>query len=206
MVLNYKVTGWADIEFMTRTLFLKVINDNFLPDVIVGVARGGWIPARLLSDLFERKKKHTILASMKVEFYSGIGLTRERPIISQDLSYPSIQGKKILVVDDIADTGKSLETVVDFLNFKGPEIIKIATLFYKEKSIVKPDYFMETTESWIVFPHEYFEFLALKVQEENLWDKDKDELIKYFTGLGMSFETVTFYLDNLLDAKRDATG
>lgn len=193
------MTNWADIEFMTHELFLKVINDNFLPDVVVGVARGGWIPARLLSDLFERKKKHTVLASMKVEFYAGIGKTRDRPIISQDLSYPSIQGKKILVVDDIADTGKSLETVADFLSFKGPEIIKIATLFYKETSIIEPDYFMETTEAWIVFPHEYFEFLELKIQEENLWDKEKGELLEYFTELGMPFETVTFYLDNLFN-------
>ncbi|MHA1168104.1 MAG: phosphoribosyltransferase [Candidatus Hodarchaeales archaeon] len=195
--LSYEVINWNEVQSLSRDMFNKIIADGFLPDVIVGVARGGWIPARLLSDLFERKQ-HTILASMKVEFYSGLGKRRSRPIISQDLSYPSIQGKKILVVDDIADTGKSLETVVDFLEFKGPSVIKIATLFFKERSVVVPDFYEVVTDSWIVFPHEYFEFIDLKMKEENLDKNDKNGLIKYFTSLGISLETISFYIDHLM--------
>lgn len=75
-------------------------------DVIVGVARGGWSPTRIMSDLLENPE----LANVKAEFYLGVAKTKSEPVITQPVSV-SVRGKKVLIVDDVVDTGKSLRLV-----------------------------------------------------------------------------------------------
>ncbi|HID17592.1 TPA: phosphoribosyltransferase, partial [Candidatus Bathyarchaeota archaeon] len=99
------------------------IKGRFSPDVIVGIARGGWIPARILSDLLENPN----VASVRVEFYVDVGKTAETPRITQGVSVP-LEGKKVLVVDDVADTGKSLRAVLRYLEELGAKEVKAATL------------------------------------------------------------------------------
>ncbi|MEM1753752.1 MAG: phosphoribosyltransferase family protein, partial [Candidatus Methanomethylicaceae archaeon] len=88
--------NWRDIQFLTLNLAHKIIESNFIPDIIVGVARGGWVTARLLSDLLNVKN----LASMKIEFYKSIGKRNGKPVITQPIS-ESPYGKSVLIVDDV---------------------------------------------------------------------------------------------------------
>jgi len=76
---------------------------GYNPQVIVGVSRGGWPPARVMSDLLENPN----LANMRVEFYKNIGVTAKRPKISQPVT-SEVSGKRVLVVDDVSDSGHSL--------------------------------------------------------------------------------------------------
>ena len=122
---------------------------KFRPDIIVGVSRGGWPPARVLSDLLGNSN----LASVRAEFYMGIEETKGEPILSQPVS-AEVANKRVLVVDEVADTGKSLNLVKKHLIEQGAKEVKIATIYYKQCSIIRPDYYEKETNHWIVFPWE----------------------------------------------------
>ncbi len=122
---------------------------RFRPDIIVGVSRGGWPPARILSDLLENPE----LANVKTEFYLDVAKTKRKPVITQPVSV-AVHGKRILVVDDIADTGKSLRLVRSHLKEQSAADVKIATIYYKPWSVVKPDWYERETKHWVVFPWE----------------------------------------------------
>ncbi|MCW4034381.1 MAG: phosphoribosyltransferase [Candidatus Bathyarchaeota archaeon] len=141
--------SWDQIYSLTLNLAEKIKNSNFVPDTIVGVSRGGWVPARILSDLLENSN----ITNVATEFYVGIAQTKQEPTITQPISI-SVKGKKVLVVDDIADTGKSLKHVTAHLAEHGASEVKVATIYYKPLSIVLPDYYEKQTSSWVVFPWE----------------------------------------------------
>jgi hypoxanthine phosphoribosyltransferase len=139
----------------------KIRKSGFKPDIIVGVMRGGWIPARILSDLLEIPD----LATVRVEFYLGVAETLKEPALTQDVS-AEVSGKKALVVDDVADTGKSLQLVKEHLLRRGAAEVRIATLYYKPFSAAKPDYYEKETRRWVVFPWELKE-TARKIVEKH---------------------------------------
>ncbi|MGE0207493.1 MAG: phosphoribosyltransferase, partial [Candidatus Babeliales bacterium] len=63
--------------------------------------------------------------------------------------------KYILIVDDLVDTGETMKFLIEALKDSLPKTtIKIATLYYKPTSCIKPDYYIEETTNWIVFPWE----------------------------------------------------
>lgn len=157
---SYEVPTWDLLYELCVELADRIRESGFKPDLIIGVARGGWIPARLLSDFLENPN----VASVKVEFYVDIGRTSSQPIITQPCSAP-VQGKRILLVDDVADSGRSLSLVKESLLQQHAEEIRVACLYYKPWSILKPDYYIKETTSWIIFPHE------VKETARKLWKR-----------------------------------
>ncbi len=127
---------------------------------IVGVSRGGWAPARILSDLLENART----ANIRIEFYTGLGKTRSKPIVTQPIS-DKIAGKNALVVDDVSDTGESLKVALEHLLKMGAASVKTVTIYFKPHSILKPDYFAESTSDWIIFPWERLEATRLLIDE-----------------------------------------
>jgi hypoxanthine phosphoribosyltransferase len=125
---------------------------DFRPEMIVGLSRGGLVPARIMSDLLGVDD----VGILGVKFYKAMGKATDFPKITQELAM-DIGGKRILVVDDVADTGRSLVVAKDYLQRKGAGEIKIATIHYKPNSIFKPDYFVASTSAWIVYPWERHE-------------------------------------------------
>src|SRR5438128_10511179 len=117
---------------MLLDLALQIRRDHFRPEVIVGISRGGWPPARVMSDLLENPN----LANMRVEFYKNIGVTAKRPKISQPVT-SEVSGKRVLVVDDVSDSGHSLRVASKHLARKGAREIKVCTLYLKPKSVFK---------------------------------------------------------------------
>lgn len=146
---EFEIPSWEGMYESLLELARKIRKAGFKPDIVVGVARGGWPVARVMSDLLENPE----VANVKAEFYLGVAETRKEPVITQPVS-TSVRSKKILVVDDVADTGKSLALVKDHLKEQGADVVKIATIYYKPWSILKPDWFERQTERWIVFPWE----------------------------------------------------
>ncbi|MFZ0966269.1 MAG: phosphoribosyltransferase, partial [Candidatus Bathyarchaeia archaeon] len=147
--LEFEVPKWNQIYEMLLNLAEKIRKNNFKPDIIVGVSRGGWPPARVMSDLLDNPN----LANVRAEFYLGVAETKGEPTLTQPVSM-TIAGKKVLVVDEVADTGKSLKLVKEHIIEKGATEVKIVTVYYKPWSIVKPDYYGKETSKWIVFPWE----------------------------------------------------
>ena len=120
---------------------------GWFPDLIVGVARGGLIPAGAIGYAIGVKA----MGAINVEFYTDIGQTLDEPIIlSPQLDTDSLKGKKVLVVDDVADSGKTLDLVVNFLEETADEV-RSAVVYTKPKTIFEPDYSWKKTDKWINF-------------------------------------------------------
>ncbi|MEM2735717.1 MAG: phosphoribosyltransferase, partial [Candidatus Bathyarchaeia archaeon] len=106
--MGFLVLSWDEVYDLCIRLADKIRGSGFSPDVIVGIARGGWIPARVLSDLLDNPN----VMNMRIQFYIDIGKTDKKPTIVQPLD-ESIRGKAILIVDDVADTGSSLRVAIE---------------------------------------------------------------------------------------------
>jgi hypoxanthine phosphoribosyltransferase len=157
---EFEVPTWNQIYAMLLSQAEKIRQSCFKPNVIVGVTRGGLIPTRVLSDLLEIPN----LATVGVEFYVGVAETRDAPVLTQPVS-ADVEGKKTLLVDDVADTGKSLRLAREHLRQQGATEIRVATVYYKPFSMVKPDYYEKETRRWVVFPWETKEALVKIVEK-----------------------------------------
>jgi len=140
----------------------KIHKNRYQPDIIVGIARGGIIPASILTDLL----KTQITTTIRIEFYLDIAQPNIQPTLKQPLTVP-VNGKKILIVDDISDSGQSLKIAKQHLTEKGATEIKIATLYTKTTTQIPPDYVEKTTNNWVVFPWEIKETLQSILQKHN---------------------------------------
>jgi len=172
----------------------KIRKDHFKPDVIVGVSRGGWPPARVLSDLLENPN----LANVKVEFYVGVAETKGEPVLTQPVSV-KVAGKKVLVVDEVADTGKSLQLIREHLKAEGASDVRIATVYLKPWSIVKPDYYAKETSRWIVFPWEVKETIRKLVQKCGEKGKPFEAEMKKLVEAGLPKRLVKRFLKEILE-------
>ncbi len=156
---EFEVPTWTQVYSMLLRQSERICSSGFRPDVIVGVSRGGWVPARVLSDLLDNPN----LANLKVEYYLGIGETKESPLLTQLLSV-DVAGKRVLVVDEVADHGKSLKLATTHVGDRGAIEVKTATLYCKPWTTLKPDYCEKRTRRWIVFPWEIREVIKLICQ------------------------------------------
>lgn len=143
-----EILSWADVGPATRELAEAINDDGFQPDVILAIARGGLIVAASLGYALGVKNTWT----MNVEFYRGVDERLDLPIILPPVpEFVDLEDARILIADDVADTGATLALVKDFC---GPRVgqTRTATLYEKPRSVVKCDYVWRQTDRWIVFP------------------------------------------------------
>lgn len=147
------VEGWAD------RVAEKVRGAGRIPDTIVGLSRGGWVPGRLLCD---RLGVHRLL-SLRARHW-GVTATPDGKAELADGLSGDVGGEKVLVVDDITDTGESLTLAVDHVRERRPSQLESAALLHINHSKFVPTYFGEeidrTAWVWVVFPWNYWEDLA----------------------------------------------
>ncbi|MDO9397656.1 MAG: phosphoribosyltransferase [Herbiconiux sp.] len=143
-----EVLTYSDFGEATRSLAEEIAASGFVPDFVIAIARGGLIPGGALAYALGVKS----CGSLNVEFYSDIEETLPEPIILPPLldNEPLI-GKNVLLVDDVADSGRTLALVVELLE-KVDITVKSATLYIKPRSVIAPDFHWKTTDKWIVFP------------------------------------------------------
>jgi hypoxanthine phosphoribosyltransferase len=173
---KFEVPTWNKIYDMLFSQAEKIRQSGFKPDVIVGITKGGWVPARVLSDLLEIPD----LVTVRVEFYLGVAETRNEPVLTQGVS-AAVTGKKALIVDDVADTGKSLQLARERVLQQGATEVRIATVYRKPWSLIKPDYYETETSCWIVFPWETKETIRKIVEkhrDKNAIDMETAKLVK----------------------------
>ena len=140
--LTWEVFGEA-----SRYLSQQIVESGWFPDLIVGVARGGLIPAGAIGYAIGVKE----MGAINVEFYTDIGQTLPEPILlDPQLDTDSLQDKKVLVVDDVADSGKTLDLVVNLLEQTASEV-KSAVIYTKPTTIFEPDFSWKKTDQWINF-------------------------------------------------------
>lgn len=148
--------SWEEQYRLARTLALEIRSSGYRPDLVIAIGRGGYIPARILCDLLSIPR----LTSVKVEHWGMPAEKEDRAIIRFPLC-TTIQGEKVLVVDDVTDTGESMEVVVEYVQGLGPAEVRTAVLQHKEVSHFHPDYLAEVCPvwQWIVYPWAFHEDL-----------------------------------------------
>lgn len=192
--IEFEVPTWNQIYDMLLQLAEKIRENGFKPNVIVGVSRGGWPPARVLSDLMDNPN----LANVRAEFYLGVAETKGEPTLTQPVSV-TVAGKKVLVVDEVADTGKSLKLVKEHLIEQGAREVKIATVYYKPWSVVTPDYYEKETSCWIVFPWEIKETVRKIVKKCREKAKSVEEETAKLVKAGIPAELVERFLKEITE-------
>jgi hypoxanthine phosphoribosyltransferase len=190
--LEFEIPSWNQIYGSLLNLSEAVRKSGFEADLIVGVSRGGWIPARIMSDLLGNLN----LANVTAEFYVGVAETRQEPSITQPVS-ASVDGKKVLVVDDLADTGKSLKLVTSHLKSQGASEVKIAIIYYKPWSITVPDYYEKETRRWIVFPWEQKETVKKIVEKFMDAGRTVEEAKEKLISSGLNREHVELFIKEI---------
>jgi hypoxanthine phosphoribosyltransferase len=146
----------ADLEVLTWPLYAEgakalakiVVADGYRPDLILAIARGGLLIAGSMSYALAVKNLHV----MNVEYYTGVNERLEFPVIlPPPLNLVDLAAARLLVVDDVADTGHTLALVRDFCL---PQVaqVRCAVLYQKPQSIVDCEYVWRRTDRWIDFP------------------------------------------------------
>lgn len=143
-----EVLTWSGFGEASRELAALVAESGYQPGIILGIARGGLIPAATIAYALDVKN----VFMMSVEFYAGVDERLDFPVMLPPLlSAVDIAGARVLVVDDVADTGGTLKLVNDFCSEHVNEV-RCAVLYEKPRSVVKCEYVWRRTDRWVTFP------------------------------------------------------
>tara|TARA_B100000965_G_scaffold316365_1_gene276690 strand:- start:306 stop:830 length:525 start_codon:yes stop_codon:yes gene_type:complete len=161
------IVSWDEYNKTVEKLAIQIHESRYEPTILIGIMRGAAPMIDVLSRIFKLK-----CAYLAVESYSGKGVEDEQGDIVFSREMSSIapnMGGKILLCDDLSDTGITFNKSIDWLKRYGPiknkiEDIKTATLFKKKKSIFEPDYCAVKLPDnpWIVQPFEIYEELKIE--------------------------------------------
>ena len=175
MEFKARLVTWDDIETWCEEINSKMLKDG-VPHAIIGLSRGGLVPARILSDMILVKNLYAI----KTEHW-GLTATVDG---KADLKYGlnvSIEGKNVLLVDDITDTGQSMELAYDYIKTLNPKSVKTSTMLHIGHSSFVPDYFAQFVTdkewTWFIFPWNVYEDITNLSSKINM-DQDSVDTIK----------------------------
>jgi len=159
--------SWNELHENIREMANKIKGDDFRPDMVIALSRGGFVPARVICDLMIIKD----LVSVKVDHW-GVTAAKNG---KAHLRYPidvDLTGKRVLIVDDITDSGESMELAKDFVKKLNPKEVKTASIFHFRHSKFIPDYYSKELINWVwvMWPWNYIEDMCNitpKVLDEN---------------------------------------
>ena len=143
-----EILGWEQFGEASRELAKMVADDGYEPEMILSIARGGLCIGGALGYALAVKNTYT----MNVECYTGVDERLEVPrILPPAPDFVDLGQAKLLIVDDVADTGHTLKSVHDFCAGKVGEV-RTAVIYEKSHSVVQCDYVWKRTDLWINFP------------------------------------------------------
>ncbi len=147
---------WDDIDRWADALAGKISAAGRSPETIVGLTRGGWVPSRLLADRLGVKH----LAALRAQHWGVTATQTGKAEITEKLTSP-VDGRSVLVVDDITDTGESLRLAVEHVRATGPRQVESAAFLHITHSKYVPTYYAEEVPkerwAWFIFPWNYWE-------------------------------------------------
>lgn len=153
-----RLATWADADRWADVLAERVRASGRSPETLVALTRGGWVPARLLADRLGIRR----LVAVRAQHWGVTATPSGKAEITEELN-GSIDGQDVLVVDDITDTGQSLELATGHVKERGAARVESATFLHITHSKFLPTYFAEEIPReawvWVVFPWNYWEDL-----------------------------------------------
>jgi len=156
-----EVMSWDRFQRLAQETARKIAESGYETDFMVGLARGGWVLSRVLCDYLGVKD----LVSLKVEHW-GVTAT---PDGKARIKYPfdvDLTGRRVLVVDDITDTGESMIVAMDYVKTLNPLEVRTASLQHITGSTFTPDFYGEEISwRWVIFPWNYVEDMCNIIQK-----------------------------------------
>lgn len=172
MAIDYLPVAWNDYHHLATTLADRIRTDKLKIDEIVAISRGGLTLGHILTDLLS-----VPISTFTIQSYTDIR-TQGEVKITKPLTTP-IEGKHVLLVDDVSDSGKTLVRAIEYLRTFRPKNVTTLTLYYKPHAVYKPDYYAKTTSAWILFPYEPIEMIK-NIMRSMRKEKKSDEKIQTF--------------------------
>lgn len=143
-----EILTWEGFGLATRALATEIAEEAFRPDIVLAIARGGLTVAGALAYALDVKN----CFAMNVEFYTAVHERLDVPVVLPPmLDVVDIRGMRVLIADDVADTGRTLELVRKEIAEHVAEA-RCAVLYQKPWSVIAPEYVWAHTERWINFP------------------------------------------------------
>ncbi len=143
-----EILTWPEFGDAARELAADVLRSGFIPDVVIAVARGGLLLGGAIAYALDVKS----CGSLNVEFYTGPNSRLPRPVVLPPLlDETSLAGKRVLLVDDVSDSGRTLALVVDLLSAIAADV-RTVVLYTKPGTAHLPHYSWRSTGRWIAFP------------------------------------------------------
>ena len=148
MTTERETLTWQGFGDATRDLSRTIVADGFMPEVVVAIARGGLLPAGAIAYGLGIKN----CGAINVEFYTGIGTVLPDPeLLPPEMDMAYLDGRRVLLVDDVADSGRTLDLAVRLLTDRGA-IVRSVVIYTKPTTIIRPDWSWKDTALWIDFP------------------------------------------------------
>ena len=182
---EYLYPSWTEYQNLTQKLAAILLAKEKPFDRIIGIARGGLTLGHLFSDFMRIP-----VAMIAIQSYTDI--KQQGQVTITGILHTSIKGQRVLLVDDVADSGKTLVRAEAYLRSYQPESLTTATLYYKPQSIFKPDYYQVTTSNWILFPYEVTETIILLTQKFEEEGKNKTEIEVRLEKIGFTKDQISF--------------
>jgi uncharacterized protein len=147
-VADKEILTWSGFGEGVMDLAHMVVDDGYRPDLVLAIARGGLFVAGSLGYALGVKNLYV----MNVEFYTGVDERLDLPVMLPPyLDKVDLHGSRVLIADDVADTGATLRMVHDFCVSEVADV-RSAVLYEKPHSTIKCEYVWRRTDRWIVFP------------------------------------------------------
>lgn len=144
----HETFSWHEFGDAARELAGDVLRSGFRPDVVVAIARGGLLLAGAIAYALDVKS----CGALNVEFYTGVDARLPEPVVlAPMLDQDSLAGKRVLIVDDVSDSGRTLAMVVALIAATGADA-KSVCLYSKPGTVLEPDFVWRSTDRWIDFP------------------------------------------------------
>ena len=145
--MEKRYISWEEFHKLTRVLAERVEESGFVPDFLIGITSGGLVPLVLLGALFHTKNVTTISARSYTDKNRGELDIFAKPDVR-------LEGRRVLVVDEIADSGETLRQVIGLLTerYRATEVRSAVVVVNVKRNAYRPDYFVEETDRWVVFP------------------------------------------------------
>ncbi len=184
-MIQFLPISWSTYHKTVQKLAATILDSSTPYDEIVAISRGGLTLGHLLSDMLRIP-----VATITIQSYTDIQAQGEL-VITEKLSKP-IRDKRILLVDDVSDSGKTLNRAIAYLKRFGPSNVTTVTMFFKPQSVHRPDYFADTTTKWIIFPYEPTETILTLTKNMEKEKKTKAQIQEFLESLGFTTDQITF--------------